>query len=483
MFDFLQWNCKGLRARSEALKVLMHDFNPGVVCLQETMLGTNHFNPGLNYDIYDCAAPAGDRAHGGAAVIIKKSLQHSLISLNTLLQAVAVRVILDKEVTVCSLYLPPKVPFNVTDIQNLIDQLPTPFLILGDFNAHNPLWGGDILDIEGRTIEDIIDTNSVSLFNDGSMTFHNVYSNKSSAIDLSICSSSIFIDFNWSVNEFLNGSDHYPIHLKFLRNTPSESPPKWKVEEADWVKFDRGIDLSRDFESFETHIEAYDYFTESTLRSAEASIPKTKGKPRRPAVPWWNKTCSNLRKVTRKCYRKYKNGGSPQSKIIYQRNLAKQRRYYKKAKRESWLYYINGINSKTPMRSVWKKVRKLSGKFVPSPLPSLKIDGSLITNPSEVADKLGQHFSQISSPDNYSPRFRRIRDAKITLDLGSDNSEEYNKTFSLREFRDALSSTEATAPGEDTILYEMLKHLPEHAKIFLLKIINKIWETGILPKS
>ena len=118
----------------------MHDFNLGVVCFQETMLGTDHFNPGLNYNIYDCAAPAGGRAHGGAAVIVKKSLQHSLIGLNTLLQAVAVRVILDKEKTVCSLYLPPKVPFNVTDIQNLIDQLLTPFLVLGDFNVHSPLW-------------------------------------------------------------------------------------------------------------------------------------------------------------------------------------------------------------------------------------------------------------------------------------------------------------------------------------------------------
>ena len=139
MFDFLQWNCRGLRARSEALKVLIHDHNPGIVCLQETMLGTDNFNPGLNYNIFDCAAPAGGRAHGGAAVIIKKSLQHSLINLNTSLQAVALRVILEREVTVCSLYLPPKVTFNITDIQNLIDQLPTPFLILGDFNAQNPL--------------------------------------------------------------------------------------------------------------------------------------------------------------------------------------------------------------------------------------------------------------------------------------------------------------------------------------------------------
>ena len=155
--------------------------------------------------------------------------------------------------------------------------------------------------------------------------------------------------------------------------------------------------------------------------------------PRRPAVPWWNKTCSNLRKITRKCYRKYKASGSPQSKTTYQRNKAKQCKYFKKVKRESWLHYINGINSKTPMRSVWKKVRKLSGKFIPPPLPTLKINGSLITNPSEVANKLGKHFSSISNSSNYSPRFQRIRDTQVTLNFDSDNLEEYNIRFSLRE--------------------------------------------------
>ena len=29
----------------------------------------------------------------------------------------------------------------------------------------------------------------------------------------------------------------------------------------------------------------------------------------------------------------------------------------------------------------------------------------------------------------------------------------------------------------------MLKQLPDNAEEFLLKIINKIWETGILPRS
>ena len=125
------------------------------------------------------------------------------------------------------------------------------------------------------------------------------------------------------------------------------------------------MSLDRSFESFPSHLEAYSYFTGKILTSADAAIPKAGGKPRRPAVPWWNKTCSILRKVARKCYRRYKNSGTQTSKIIYQRTLAKKRRYYRKAKRESWIYYINGISSKTPSRLVWRKIKKLSGKFVP----------------------------------------------------------------------------------------------------------------------
>ena len=103
------------------------------------MLGNYTFNPGLDYKIFNSPPPTGERSHGGAAIIVSKSLQHSLISLNTTLQAVAVSVLLDRKITVCCLYLPPNLSFNISDMQILIDQLPAPFLILGDFNAHNPL--------------------------------------------------------------------------------------------------------------------------------------------------------------------------------------------------------------------------------------------------------------------------------------------------------------------------------------------------------
>ena len=64
------------------------------------------------------------------------------------------------------------------------------------------------------------------------------------------------------------------------------------------------------------------------------------------------------------------------------------------------------------MREVWKKIRKLSGKFIPSPQPTLKINDTIISEPSEVAEKLGKHFSGISSPRNYSPEFQKIRQSQ-----------------------------------------------------------------------
>ena len=142
MSDILQWNCKGLRTRSEQLKVLIHDYDPGIICLQETKLGLEIYNPGLNYEVFSSVPPPGLHAHGGAAVIVNKALHHSLLGLNTTLQAVAVRIISDKPITICSIYLPPDSNnFSANDFHNLIDQLPAPFLMLGDFNAHNPLWG------------------------------------------------------------------------------------------------------------------------------------------------------------------------------------------------------------------------------------------------------------------------------------------------------------------------------------------------------
>ncbi|KAJ8037613.1 hypothetical protein HOLleu_18472 [Holothuria leucospilota] len=86
-------------------------------------------------------SPVDNRAIGGSSILVKKTFPHSTIYLKTNLQAVAIRATLHRTITVCSVYIPPRYSLKRDDLEVLVNQLPTPFLLLGDFNAHSDMWG------------------------------------------------------------------------------------------------------------------------------------------------------------------------------------------------------------------------------------------------------------------------------------------------------------------------------------------------------
>ncbi|GFV06225.1 putative RNA-directed DNA polymerase from transposon X-element [Trichonephila clavipes] len=88
------------------------------------------------------ASASGKRVHFGAMCI------------NRLMgQAVAVRIHSTSLIAVCCLYLPPNTVVHQHDLNNLVDQLPAHFVILGDFNGHSTLWGSAKTNHRGRQIE------------------------------------------------------------------------------------------------------------------------------------------------------------------------------------------------------------------------------------------------------------------------------------------------------------------------------------------
>jgi hypothetical protein len=48
-----------------------------------------------------------ERAAGGSTILVRNNVLHSYVNLNTDLQAVAVRITLDKTITLCSVYIQP----------------------------------------------------------------------------------------------------------------------------------------------------------------------------------------------------------------------------------------------------------------------------------------------------------------------------------------------------------------------------------------
>ena len=150
-----------------------------------------------NYKSY-CKIPNPDQAFGGVALVVKKPYPQRAVELKTDLQAVAVRVTINNPVTLCSLYLPPRESVTYKQLTSLVEQLPTPYILLGDFNAHSTVWGSRKTSRRGRTIERLLDKKSLCLFNNGTPTFL-CRSGRRSALDLTICHPTIFAEYDWRV--------------------------------------------------------------------------------------------------------------------------------------------------------------------------------------------------------------------------------------------------------------------------------------------
>ena len=87
---------------------------------------------------------------------------------------------------------------------------------MGDFNAHNPIWGSNTVNDKGKKVEALLNKESLCIFNDGSDTYLHPGNGSYSAIDLSICDPSLLLDYSWRVHDDLCGSDHFPIILENL---------------------------------------------------------------------------------------------------------------------------------------------------------------------------------------------------------------------------------------------------------------------------
>ena len=153
MADIMQWNVRGLKANSEELRVLCNQYNPQVVAVQKCQLRKDKII-NLTFFFSGITKPSsGDNATGGVTLYINKSVLFSEIKLDTDLQAVADRVSAKMTLNVCNVYLPPSVDENFSDLEHLIEQLPAPFALIGDCNAHSPLWGDVRQDSRGQMVE------------------------------------------------------------------------------------------------------------------------------------------------------------------------------------------------------------------------------------------------------------------------------------------------------------------------------------------
>ena len=141
--------------------------------------------------------------------------------------------------------------------------------------------------------------------------------------------------------------------------------------------------------------------------------------------------------------------------IAYRRATAQAKRIIKTKKKESWQNYVSKLNTRSSIKKTWDIIRKISGKNSSPPLHYiLDASDTLVKEPKDISNVLGQEFSKNSSSSHYSDSFQHLkaRTEQTNLNFTSNNHETYNEFFTMTELKEALRRASDTAIGPDEIV-------------------------------
>ena len=124
-------------------------------------------------------------------------------------------------------------------------------------------------------------------------------------------------------------------------------------------------------------------------------------------------------------------------------------------------------------------IRKINGKNSSLNVGHMNV-GDDVTSKADIlgvlADTFAKKFFNLFDVISKTKRHQR----KNQTYFKSNNNEQYNKDFTIKELKKALKKCHDTAVGCDDIHYQFLKvFLPFRSLDSLLRIFNQIWHTGI----
>ena len=388
---------------------------------------------------------------------------------------IAVKVTLHKSINICSIYIPPYDPINESKLNKLIEQIPKPHILLGDFNSHNTVWGCLQTNKKGKDLENIINSNNLCTLNNKSPTYLNSFISSYSAIHLTLTDPSSYMDYTWKVHNDLCGSDHFPIIIYILQPSHDNNrPSRWKTNKTNWIDFKTLYD--RELVQNPNNTCMIDHFTETLIEIANKTIPKSSPTNKR-NTPGFNDECRVVIQQRNAALRKFNKEPSTSKLNTFKLLQAKAQKIIKQTKKFSWQNYVNKLNSSTKTNTVWKMIRKISEKIQSTPLKNLIKNKSEVINIKDIADALAETFSANSSSNNK----HKIENPKLSFK--SNNAENYNRCFTLAELKEAIQKSHNTTDGPDEIHYEFLKQLPQRSLDYLLAALNEIWESSKFPDS
>ena len=480
--SIVQWNCNGFpSSRIDDLDSIFCEFRPSVLCLNHTNFHMDKYHSirgfeGLHYFIPDYSNI------GGVSMYIRSAVRYNQVNLTTNLQCLAVTISLGCVFTICTLYVPPSYDLSYEDVSGLIEQLPRPFIVVGDINARSVAWD-NCTNSNGRIVEDIIDHYGLGILNDNRPTFiSGAHLGSFSTLDIAFCSPSL-LHFLWDTIEDTYSSDHFPTRISFPHEYYNHAS-KLNIKKADWQKFNILCLTKISQVDFSLVDEPMKLFSKILNDIARECIPKIHYGSKKICKPWFNNECREAIKLRRKLLRTFRTFPTLNNFLNYKRCNSTCKRIIKKAKRESWSSFTSTLNSRTNPHKVWKHFNSIKGRSNLILRP-LKKNENYVYEIDQIIDLIGHQFEFNSSESPHDLDFIATKSKMESnpINFASNIDHAYNNLFTIKELRDAIAESKDSACGPDGIYNQFLKHLPPSCLRKLLFIYNLLWNNSYYPSE
>ncbi|KAM7293731.1 uncharacterized protein ISCGN_023324 [Ixodes scapularis] len=336
-------------------------------------------------------------------------------------------------------------------------------MVLGDFNAHNTVWGYSRDTPKGREIANQAELHEAFLLNEvADYTRIGNSAQKDTNPDLTF---GINIDdYTWLNTRENLGSDHYVIETRVP--LPGYKSAKFPTQKCtDWDKFrqkrkDRPLhtieewcaQLVEDHESVTTEVE-----NPTQARTMDSKL-------------------QHMLEAYRSIYRRWRNTGKRYRKLRKKAaKLSKEiEEHAQKLNQQQWQQMCDELQGRLHTKSPWTLFRRMLAPE-DTKLEKRKLLAKLVRDlkDDEIYNKLRTQY--LESPPSTT---------EIPTEYEGAMNDKLDAPITESKVRKAMAGVKTTsAPGQDKITNRMLRNLDDNSVERITEYFNELWTSGNLPSS
>jgi len=493
--NLIYWNANGIVNKIDELYDYLQTNDIHIACISETFLKYNiRLKRHPDYIVH--RLDRADRAKGGVAIIVNKTIKHSLqpsLDLD-IIESIGIEINLQNgsKVTIYSIYLPGSTSHQditskyANDIKKLIN-IRGSYFLCGDLNSKHRFWNCARANPAGNILYNLYCNNNFIIESPNEHTYLPSDANRrQSTIDL-ILTNGLHQSSKPECTTLL--SDHAAIKFSIETSEPPvtcNSRIQYDYSQANWEKY-RGL-IHHNVGSM--HFNLDNINTTAQVDQHILKLTKVIEHARDKAVPLAFHTSHKLNltpevisliRIKNDYKRRWRRNREHTLKQTVNKLEAEIKSNIDDIRNKNWNKKLADI--KPSNQSVWKTARFLKNSN--KTMPPLKVNQHLCITNSEKANAIADTFeSNHKNPlENNNPNFTNETDDIVERFINEDDDQiaEYPDIEEIETIVQGLKNPKA--PGRDTIKNSMIKMLPNRGKYYILFIITACIKLRYFPDS